>query len=97
MATKQESRPAKLLSWVCVRMLMFVARRRPELVAGYIIEKANDLAISLTMTILDREGIAHCARCPQRFALRRQGGVYLCLAHSTEPLKFKKEVMAQVA
>ena len=97
MVSKLKARASRLLSWFCARMLVFVARRRPEMIASHIVERASDLAVSLTMKILDQEGIAHCARCPQRFGLRKEGGHYLCLSHSTQPLKFKKEVMAPVA
>ena len=65
-------------------MFKFIIKNSPELLTQYISKRANELALGITMTILDREGIAHCFRCPQRFALKKVGGRYACLKHSQE-------------
>ena len=63
-------------------MIQYVTRHAPELLVGYIQERSNELAMSITMLILDKEGISHCRSCPSRFGLQRVDGAYLCGAHA---------------
>jgi hypothetical protein len=64
--------------------LLLVQRRAPAVLRDFIVDQASSLAVGLTMQILDREGIAHCAFCPSRFRLTKIGGRYACLTHSKE-------------
>ena len=61
--------------------LVLVAARAPEALCRFVHERASGMAVGITMAILDRERIAHCHRCPQRFGLRRHGGLLACLNH----------------
>lgn len=63
-----------------VVLTQFATIKRDMLV-GFISERANEVAITLTMKILDQEGINHCRYCPRRFSLRKQDGFFVCLAH----------------
>lgn len=66
-------------------MITFVAKQCPEIMHTYITEKASELSVRITMATLDKERIAHCYRCPQRFGIRKVGvGRYACLQHSEE-------------
>lgn len=73
--------------------MVIVAKRSPEALRRFIQERASGMAVGITMSILDREGISHCSHCPQRFGLRKsaKGGRYVCLKHSQE------EARAEVA
>lgn len=69
---------------LCQWMIKYVAKNGKVLLVRYITEQASEMALGVTMAILDRERIVHCARCPQRFSLRKVGSSYLCLHHSQE-------------
>ena len=67
---------------VCCSALRLIARQCPELMVDFIGERASEIAVGVTMTMLDRERIIHCQQCPQRFALRKtSAGVYTCNKH----------------
>ena len=68
-----------------VWMLKFIAKKSPELLVNYVMEKASEMSVGITMSILDKERILHCYKCPQRFSLRKVGvNQYACLNHSQE-------------
>jgi hypothetical protein len=64
--------------------LVRIGQRRPDLVSKYIMERATELSVAVTMKILDRERIAHCRLCPSRFSLRKVGNGYACPQHTQE-------------
>ena len=64
--------------------LVRIGKRRPDLLAAFIMERATEISVAVTMKILDREGIGHCFRCPSRFSLRKAGNGYACPQHSQE-------------
>jgi len=63
---------------------MNLAKRFPELLTTFITEKACEISLDMTKAILDREGIAHCKKCIQRFGLRKANGAYYCQTHWEE-------------
>jgi hypothetical protein len=66
-------------------MLKFIGMYGKELLVNFVMERASEVAVGVTMAILDREGIAHCYQCPQRFGLRKVGSNrYACLHHTQE-------------
>ena len=64
--------------------IKFAGTFTPELLVGYVQDRANELALQITMSILDKERIAHCHLCPQRFGLRKQAGHWVCSIHQTQ-------------
>lgn len=66
------------------KAIIFIGQRSPKELHDFIMERANDLSVAVVMTTLDREGIAHCALCPQRFGIKKVGRHYACLNHSEE-------------
>lgn len=79
----------------CEEALAQIAKRRPERLKGHVLEKAAMVANRAVMAAWDREGLRHCAACPERFGLRKypqQGGpVWLC------PRDYPKEAAASAA
>jgi len=73
------------------KALLLIARREPAVLQKYVTEQATTLAAAIMMKMMDQEGLAHCALCPQRFSLRRIDGRYACLNHSKEVGAAKKE------
>lgn len=69
---------------VCAWMVIFVSKHGKEILIEYLMERASEISIKTTMAILDRERIAHCYVCPQRFQLRKVGRRYACSNHSEE-------------
>lgn len=66
-------------------MLQFVAKYGRELLINFVMERASEMAVGVTMATMDREGLMHCHRCPQRFGLRKVGNnKYACLNHTQE-------------
>jgi len=78
---------------VCSRMLIFVAQHRPQILMKYINGRAETIALQRTMTILDKEGMAHCAHCPTRFGLRKLNQKWLCSSHYSASKTIAMEVI----
>jgi hypothetical protein len=91
--TRAGSGAGRILLWLAalidrrtfaLNALRLAQRRAPAVFAEFLTDQAAGLAVGLTMQILDREGLAHCALCPSRFRLKKIGGRYACLTHSKE-------------
>lgn len=65
----------------------FLQTKRPDLFQQFIAERATDLAFTILMQELDREGIRHCALCPSRQQLHSHNGKHLCGEHYAAQLK----------
>lgn len=69
---------------LCSKMLIYVSKKCPELLVNFIMEKANEVAVGVTMAVLDRERIGHCKYCPERFSLKKVGLDYVCPHHASK-------------
>lgn len=85
----------KYKGWEAARLLRRSVALRQEVFAGYVQEQAQPLALAGVQAFLDREGMIHCAKCPQRGQLRRHGDEYLCVRHA--PVIPMKEVSRAAA
>lgn len=65
-------------------MLLEIAARRPDTLSAFVTEKATELATAIMIASWDKQGIRHCAACPERFSLRRRGQFWLCTRHDKE-------------
>lgn len=87
-AAAPKSHVPVLMGWrlkLCAWMIRFVGKYAPEILIGYVMERASEVAVGVTMAILDQERIAHCYKCPSRFSLRKVGlNRYACLTHTQE-------------
>lgn len=79
-----KERVKKLKSDVAFWMLKFVAKNAPETLVSFVAEKANEIAVTLVMQILDNERLAHCKVCPRRAPLRKAADGYRCNLHYQE-------------
>lgn len=70
--------------------LLEIGARSPDSLRKFVMEKATDIASKIMMASWDKQGIRHCAACPERFSLTKYGEHWLCTNHY-------KEVAAQVA
>lgn len=73
-----------------------IGEKSPELLVNFIMEKASEASVILTMQILDREGIAHCKHCVTRFPLRKYDRAWVCDPHfkKLSAIKQKEESTA---
>lgn len=78
----------RVAAWIdngfCQKAIIFVGQRSPEELRGFVMERANEISCGIFIKMMDREGIAHCCLCPQRFGLKKVGRLYACLNHSEE-------------
>lgn len=69
---------------VLFAILIAIQKLRPDILQNHIRTEAMKIASLKTMSILDAEGISHCALCPRRFGVVKVGKFYLCAAHKNE-------------
>jgi hypothetical protein len=87
----------QLKDWILNQLCLFVAKHKPErlnsLIKSEVERLSSEVAIRASMEYLNREGILHCAFCPQRMGLQRarlqpEDGkareVYLCMKHYSQ-------------
>lgn len=64
-----------------LKMLVWVAKHCPDVLSGFITDRASSIAKATTMKYLEQQGYMHCDFCPTRFGLRHVGRFMVCLAH----------------
>lgn len=64
--------------------LLEVAGRHPDTLKRFVLEKASAIATRAMIASWDREGVRHCAACPERFGLRSWNKAWLCQGHYKE-------------
>lgn len=83
--------------WIMDKLCLFVMKHKPERLRAYIAKEVNalvqEVSVQASMQYLNRQGLIHCAMCPQRFGLQRakmvndkgeKREVYLCVTHYTQ-------------
>lgn len=90
MNDKQQKRPKFLFlrikwenfrAWQAAMLLKWSVGIRPEVYQGFIMERANELALKGVLSFLEREGLLHCVKCPSRGPLMQLMGQYWCKKH----------------
>lgn len=76
--------------WRSVRMLVYISRYCPEILTGFIAEKASDISLKTTMAYVEQQGFMHCSFCPTRFGLRHVGKFLVCGHHAAKAQHIEK-------
>lgn len=63
---------------------LLLGQTNPKALRKFVADQALKNGAKATMVILDREKIMHCFACPERFSLRKVGGLYACKLHTQE-------------
>ncbi|MBX4215802.1 hypothetical protein KW797_02555 [Candidatus Parcubacteria bacterium] len=69
------------LAWESARLLRRSLQLDDSVCRGFIMERANELALAGVLAFLEREGLSHCAKCPTRGPLIRMLDKYWCQKH----------------
>lgn len=70
--------------WEAARCMRRSLSLRSDVFRVYLQEQSLDAALALSMRQMDRDGLLHCAKCTQRFGLKKHGGMRACAKHDEE-------------
>ena len=68
--------------WEASRLLRLTLKFSPDILNNFIQERAGEMSLQIVLGYLEREGILHCAVCPDRRGPHRKvGPYYACPKH----------------
>jgi hypothetical protein len=82
----------RLIAWLADKAFDWLDKHQPEkmkrLIQSHVEKIVPEVALRTSMAYLNKQGILHCAACPQRHGLHRaminKREVYLCDKHYSQ-------------